>query len=175
MKTCICRTCGKGGRRETEENDMEQKNRNESPRWWPIMWCWELKWEQRISSQPEKWNALQRGTVNFSVQFATTLLSHKRVQGSGIIGNSLKGLSDNTKSVMFEHSNMRGHERCIARKSWSGWEPLVQPQEPGGFFCLFFFLFSKSWSVVVAVDQTSLCCSHCFCCQVTSWPETWRE
>lgn len=37
-----------------------------NPRWWPIMWCWELKWEQRSSSQAEKLNALQRDTVNVS-------------------------------------------------------------------------------------------------------------
>lgn len=91
-------------------------------------------WEMKCSPERNR---------EFLCAVATTLLSHKRVQGSGIIGNSLKGLSDNTKSVMFEHSNTRGHERCIARKSWSGWEPLVQPQEPGVFFFSFFFLANR--------------------------------
>lgn len=53
-ETCTCGTCGAGGGRETKKSDRGEENRNESPRWWPIMGCWELKREQRSSSQPEK-------------------------------------------------------------------------------------------------------------------------
>lgn len=64
--TCICSTYAESSRGDREETEMEEDNRNESPRWWPIMWCWELKWEQKSSSQPEKQNALKRDTVNLS-------------------------------------------------------------------------------------------------------------
>lgn len=66
----ICSTYGEHSYSETQRRKRQRRRRrNQSPRWWPIMWCWELKWEQRSSSQPEKWTALQRDTVNLSTHF----------------------------------------------------------------------------------------------------------
>lgn len=92
------------------------------------MWCWELKWEQRSSSQPEKLNALQRDTVNLSPHIYYRPFVLWKSQGSEIIGNSLKeGGSADTKSVIFEHG---GHQCLPSDKTVRGVESLsVQPKE----------------------------------------------
>lgn len=163
---CMCSTCGERRQRDTEEKEVEEENRNESPRWWPIMWCWELKWEQRSSSQPEKWNALQRDTVNLSTQILPPFCL---VEESGFRNNWKQsegggGGSANTKSVIFEHWDHQfdaqiNHKRC--------WEPLSPA------ISAWVFHFYQSGSVNSVVNKNSQCLSHCFSCLVALEP--WRE
>lgn len=103
--------------RKTEEKEWEEGNRNESPRWWPIKRCWELTWEQRNSSQPENWNALQWDTVNLSTYL---LSSFCLVEESGFRNNwkqcerGGRG-SAIRKSVVFLYG---GRQFCTLIKPW---------------------------------------------------------
>lgn len=128
--TCTCSTCGEGQCRDTEE----EENRSASPRWWPIMWRWELKWEQRSSSRADKWNALQRDAAKSLHAFINALfVSWWKSQGSEIIGNSLKmwgGGWGGGVGVIFEQ---RGRQLCVQIKRWERTKISLSSSESSSF------------------------------------------